>query len=281
MLNVSVFVACLLKITRESKFALLLGLSIFLGVQASPAAALQYNFQQGVVNGTQQDAFYDVEDTTLHGCCGNEAVNFGSAATHTTTRPGSGNRHPIFRYDLSAIPENYENKVLNASFTFEASGLSGTPRDYIWTIYELPEGNTAWSESTATYNNQVEASTPWINASGALVANAFAAGLTGRVVGTVTQTFLTGSGTVTIDLDKDIVEEWVKSTDSLPGFWLRQENITAAEGGNGGILSSESAFFFQRPLLSIEATVPEPSSAVLLCLGMVVFARVSRRGRKQ
>ena len=241
-----------------------------------------HRFQDGVVNGQVADVGYHVDDTYLNGCCSAEPTNYGSATTLTTTRVGSGNRQSIYRYDLTAIEPDAQ--VLSASFTFQAAGLSGIPRDWAWSIYEIPAANTAWTEMDATFLNQVQSlATPWKNNLGIDAANGVAAILTGRQVGFFQQYFETDSPLVTITLDPSIVQDWVSTGGPLTGFMLFAESNNALVGGNGGIRSSEFATLLQRPLLTIHTAVPpapEPGSFALIGLGAFGLARHTRRQRR-
>ena len=243
-------------------------------VSTADANYIVTRFQEGVWNGTVADAGYTTDDAGGRQNQ-NQDDNYNGATQEI--KSGADPFHGVFGFDVSAA-STFGRDVAFATLTLTVSydgDFSETGATYAHDLYELPAGNTSWSETTATFNDQVTLDvTEWYDAGGNPS--------TLRVAGD-SGTFLDGTGlqeledgqTVTFTIPAIVATDWVQNPASFGGLFFRQTNGTGTDRTFWHTSESSTASF--RPLLTL-TLVPEPASGLLLLLGSLGCLR--RRGRR-
>lgn len=265
------------KVRRALPF---LAASVIVVFLCQPAeSATIYRFQQGVWNGLDEDTDYMMDDAGLRGndttvnSDGNTLANLTSIRTGSA---GTGGWSIIYRFDISAVPETLSNPTATFQFTLDPNNVD---RDYQWILYQVPQQNSTWTSSTATYANQdQDEEVAWINSSGDNAVNVRPAVISGGVIGTTGITFLSGVSTLNISItDSTLIENWITLGEAM--FYLEMVNLGAGTGFQADVRTSSNSTLEVRPMLSI---IPEPGGAGLLALGgllVLLHRRFQRRRR--
>jgi hypothetical protein len=250
-------------------------LALVMAMAAGARAGTIYHFQQGVSNGLVADLTYTVEDTSLR--ADTPTVNEGSVIVLRSTRPTSGNRHPLLRFDVSAAAAEAAVKGVGAAdLILRNADLGPANTNHIsFTLYALPLANTNWTELSATWNNQDQGGgIPWRYASGSAAPDAVAAAMDGTVIGSYDGSFPAAGQTITFRLDNAVVAQWLSDPTLNVGFVVHQDmvfNGSVFLGGNGNFYSSEFSTASFHPLLVLD--IPEPGAALLALMGGLWLVR--------
>lgn len=222
----------------------------------------------------------DAEDTW--GAQNAGTTNYGADETFQV---GSGGANQIrlgyAAFDVSSLDGLY---TTIDSVTLRVYVTGSQANTLVMSYAAMADTNALWSESTATYNHQIQSAlTAWDVGPSWQAPETYADELTGG------QTVSMGSG-VTGWFDMDITAAGgltdagaPASLTALIDLWITQETTDGVNAGialwknHGGgytrtIASSENATVAFRPELVVTYTaVPEPSSAALLGLGGIAL----------
>lgn len=256
------------------------GILMFATVLAAalPASAGFKTFQQGL------DGYTGAQDTQINGDnrnggAGQLVNNSGLIRLGIFERELSLNNssRALIRFDsLGAINTA---TLGGASLTVTINDNNGG-KTVTWSLFALTPANAAWTAPHANWINRDNSGpSPWAGSSGL---DSPGVDYVATAIDTLTMDNTKVAGTqMTFNFSPAalaILADWIDNPSNNAGFFLRQNGpLSDVElNRNDGIHSSEAATVALRPFLTL--ALPEPASAGLLGLGLMVLAR--RRGTR-
>ena len=222
-------------------------------------------------NGAQGTNINNLSDANL---------NYGS---YGEPNAYNGFTEGLLRFDLSSFAGQYSS-VNSVSLQLVVRGISGITTGTINAYVILP-ANSGWVQGTASsavqngsscwnyakYNTQAWVGSAGLGTAGTDYDSTLLGSFTYTSTGTCTMNF-TGYNSAQLT---SLVTSWNSATN--PGILLMDETPGSGAQFLGTSPSGGSQFLPQSPQLTINYTVPEPGTSVLVAVGLAVFGLRKRR----